>query len=359
MTPRWTSWSPNKGNKRRDAKRVAEMLRAVSPRRIYLPFAHAAGELMAYQWQDDDQRLLVTDVDPAIRACWHMAAAGRLYEAALEARDMWRDSLDDPQHRDKPPDTELSPYEKRLGLGRVSGPWCQLRAMEPGCEGLQHAAWAIAVGAGSWRGNHRRNPDGGFNSPLMTNHKNIHYNPEVVFDRIFMGRGGTWEDRAKAADAFMKDRIELVGRDWNDLRGAVLCDLEDGAPIFWASDKPYGDSDAGKAQYTGVFTRESCAEVASFELKLAEHGANMAIWSGYDDIGYYVPGAGAEPSYPITRGRLTWDRRETKVALKAARTKKDGTQEPQRYGRGGLLGVTPSTMEANNALTSTCATSTP
>lgn len=340
--PLWHAPTPTIGGKSRDRKIVAAALAEWRPDRIVVPLVHWAGELSAHVWCDEWQRLAVADADPAVRAVWSVANDGRLAYAESVARARWLDLL--AEHVHKPPDSVLTRGEKASGLGRVSGPWCTLRRMEhelftrsavgalSASEVLEHAALAIAIGAGANQGGWRRNTKGACNFPYSPS-----YDPEFLSKRI--------ADLADAA-RWAKGRIDEILPDWKDAITSVRVALDRGKRVALTVDPPYGE-ERGEVYGRGWSTGDTYALAGSVKAAVAM-GAHAIVWCGPMDVDAWLGLSGiAEFSAQACGGvvhaaGLVWRRRETRTLIKAKRCDADGAVvEQARYGTGGLLGMTP------------------
>lgn len=338
----WHAPTPTIGGKSRDRHIVAAALAEWRVDRIVVPLARWAGELSAHVWCDEWQRLTVADTDPAVRAVWAVANDGRLTHAEAWARARWTALL--AEHAHKPPDSTLTRREKSCGLGRVSGPWCALRRAEHELftraiagslntlDVLEHAALAIAIGAGANQGGWRRNTKGACNFPFSPS-----YDADFLPRRIANLTG---------AARWATGRIDEIAIDWTAALVSACALVDRRRRIALTIDPPYGE-ERGEVYGRGWSTDDTRALARSVKALVAD-GAHAIVWCGPDAVETWlglcsVAEFDARASGGVVRAAgLIWRRRETKTLIKAERRDADGNVvEQARYGTGGLIGMTP------------------
>lgn len=327
MIARYSTGSPRKGSKKRDAKVVVAAIQAYQPDLIACLCVGWAGELEGLG--DGPWRLAVADSDPAIRDYWCAANAGGLHAAATCARKLWETALEIVSEEDEVAAAKTlrkkkspRPEEK----ARVFAAWTHLRKQSDrfvaaASHNLVLGAWAIAVGAGANRGGWRLNSKGEFNFPYSPG-----YDPEFLLRRIFGGK--EWEENAKAADEFTRGRVESIGEDWREGVESAWAGLSAGRKVWLCADPPYG-SVHGVALYDGGWSNAERDALAWNCRELVRVGAKSVFWCGANDL----------ESWAAPDSKIAWTYRATKTLVKAARIKDDGSEEPARYGPGGYFGL--------------------
>lgn len=318
---------PSLGSKARDSAEFCQKLTVWKPKLIALMFAGLGKELVEYS---GDAKLLICDSDPAIRAWWRCANAGRIAEAGAYAHALWDDTISGCD-------------------GNVSAAWSALRKAEAGFsqDVVTAAAHAICMFAGARLAIRRRNSKGFFNMPMPPNPT-----AEFLHERIPSA------EKLAETDTFSKGRVLAIASeferafDWLATAASAWVEPEE---IGLSEDPPYGFRAA--ECFDGNWSNARRDILIERTREAQDRGSKVFAWCGIFDLDAWAPPNASTlvldprddswqeygettcmPDWPRRYAGLEWKYRRAGTNMKMPHLKKDGTMEPARKASGGYLG---------------------